>query len=190
MNIFEFILYQIKWFIYCNWKYGKYVFRHKYYVFTECYKRGIPIRGLFHDWHKFLPVEWFPYAYYFYHENGTLFNGDTYWHYKHHMQIEQDFTKAWLSHQKRGKHHWQYWILLKDNTPFHKRLDIENALPIPDKIIKEMVSDWIGAGRAIHGNDDAMNWYQQNKDKMILHPDSRMKVELLLNKHECERTVL
>ena len=43
-------------------KYLCYVLRHKWYVFIECCKLGIPVRGLVHDLSKFRPSEWFPYA--------------------------------------------------------------------------------------------------------------------------------
>ena len=46
-------------------KYTWYIIRHKWYVFIECCKLGIIWRGIWHDWHKFLPGEFFPYAIHF-----------------------------------------------------------------------------------------------------------------------------
>ena len=102
-----------------HFKYLSYVLRHKWYVFVECCKLGTPLRGILHDLSKFLPSEWFPYARHFY---GNLPNWDdvkricpTY-QYKNTKQGNKDlFDIAWLLHQKRNKHHWQYWLLLEDN---------------------------------------------------------------------------
>lgn len=54
------------------------------------------------------------------------------------------------------------------------------ALEIPEVYVREMIADWIGAGRAISGKDDARGWYEKNKDSIILHPNSRSLIEKLL----------
>jgi len=83
--------------------YAKYlwaVLRHKWFVFLECCKLGIPWRGIVHDLSKFLPSEFGPYAYYFY---GPYPRDDE---YKPKYVVEA-FNRAWLNHQHRNKHHWQ-----------------------------------------------------------------------------------
>lgn len=82
-------------------RYLSYVLRHKAFVAIECCKVGLIWRGLVHDWHKFLPSEWFPYTEHFY---GKLGGG-----------TEGAFDFAWLLHQKRADHHWQWWIIVLDN---------------------------------------------------------------------------
>jgi hypothetical protein len=105
--------------MYC--KYLKYVIRHKWYVFVECCKLGIPIRGLLHDMSKLLPSEFIPYAHYFY---GTWMK-ESEWHgdvrnYVPYscteMGVSKAFDLAWLKHQKRNPHHWQYWLLTNDDS--------------------------------------------------------------------------
>jgi len=162
-------------------KYLKYVIIHKWFVLVAGLKIGAPLfRLIIHDWSKFLPSEWIPYAHYFYGEFwpkedlarcqmvcGTYpYKYDkNYWEFK--------FDVAWNHHQKRNKHHWQYWLLQEDNGKL-------NPLQIPDKYIKEMVADWMGAGRAITGEWEVKEWYGKNKDKMIMHGNSRAKVEKIL----------
>lgn len=51
------------------------------------------------------------------------------------------------------------------------------ALPMPDKCRREMLADWRGASKAATGKDDTQNWYRKNKDKIILHPDTREWIE-------------
>jgi len=51
------------------------------------------------------------------------------------------------------------------------------CLPMPDKYRREMLADWRGAGRAITGEDNTYDWYLENRDKILLHPDTRYWVE-------------
>jgi len=53
-------------------------------------------------------------------------------------------------------------------------------LEMPEKYVKEMVADWMGAGRAITGRWECQEWYEKNKGKMILHKWTRNLVELFL----------
>jgi hypothetical protein len=136
--------------------YACYLARHKYYVFLECWKLGIAWQGFVHDWSKFLPDEWLPYAEYFY---GWGYN-------------QSEFDKAWLLHQKRSPHHWQYWVLMEDSGK-------TKALDMPLRYRKEMLADWRGAGMA-QGKPDTAAWYAKNKERMVLHPDTRAWIEKML----------
>jgi hypothetical protein len=53
---------------------------------------------------------------------------------------------------------------------------------MPAQAEREMIADWMGAGRAINGTWDATIWYAKNKDKIHLHPATRARVEEQLNK--------
>ena len=138
-------------------QYASYIIRHKWFVFIAGLKIGAPLfRLLIHDWSKLLPSEWFPYANYFYGKGNKKL-----------------FDRAWNYHIKRNKHHWQYWVLSYDNGSV-------KCLEMPEKYIYEMVADWMGAGRAIHGYWDISEWYENNKHKMKLHPLTQAKAEVIL----------
>ena len=143
--------------------YLKYVLRHKGFVFRAGLRLNVPLWQLVvHDWHKFTPSEWGPYARTFYRADGT-------------KKYEPDplFDQAWNSHQKRGKHHWQYWLLTYDKGT-------TKPLRIPRKYVLEMVADWSGAGWAISGNSNPLSWYLKNETQIQLHPDTRAEVRELL----------
>lgn len=142
-------------------KYLWYVIRHKWYVFVECVKLGIPLQGILHDLSKFLPDEWIPYANFFYGNYPDEEAKD---------RIEIEFLKAWLRHIHRNPHHHQYWVLREDSG---------RVLPLdmPMKYRKEMLADWIGAGKAQGHGNDVHEWYAENRDKMFLHPDTRKWIE-------------
>lgn len=163
-------------------KYLHYVLRHKWFVFVAGLKTKAPLWNLIiHDWSKFLPDEFIPYAQYFYNKEKQATEGlDAIGLYglaelaPYGFYIKDKFNFAWLYHQRRNKHHWQYWYLKQDNDP-------DFPLPMPDKYMREMVADWAGAGRAITGAWSVCEWYEKNKVKIQLYPDTRVAVEKLLN---------
>jgi hypothetical protein len=139
-------------------KYASYVLRHKWFVFVECYRMGILWRGLMHDLSKVLPSEWFPYVVYFY----GLGSFDT----------DRDFDLAWLKHQHRNPHHWQFWLLREDSGG-------TKVLEMPLAYRKEMLADWRGAGRAQGKTspNECRDWYLANAHKMLLGPETRAWIE-------------
>ncbi|NIP85354.1 MAG: hypothetical protein GTO03_07250, partial [Planctomycetales bacterium] len=133
------------------------------FVFLECCKLGIPWLGVIHDWSKLLPSEWKPYA--------QTFHGP--WGYENRPGwLIDKFDSAWLYHQNRNKHHWQYWLLVQDDDP-------DKILPMPDKYRREMLADWRGAGRAYTGKDNTKEWYLERRGKWNkrLHPETKAWVE-------------
>jgi len=164
-------------------RYFWYVLRHKWFVFIECCKLEILWLGVTHDSSKFQQSEFIPYARHFYGPNSHHKNGshaskgiktdrDKTGYYKAGDTGDLAFDFAWLLHQKRNKHHWQWWILPEDDGGI-------KVLSIPDNYLKEMVADWWGAGRA-QGTPDTKKWYRKNKSKLQLETLTRDRVERML----------
>lgn len=162
-------------------KYASYIIRHKWFVFQAGRLTGASWwRLLKHDWSKLLPSEWIPYARYFYAdreqflENERRFKatgiGLGIWM----NEVEESFKRAWLLHLRRNDHHWQYWVLSNDDGTVE-------CLEMPLYVVKEMLADWMGAGRAITGRWECAEWYAKNRDKMMLHPATRGYVDLEMN---------
>jgi hypothetical protein len=157
--------------------YLSYVLRHKWFVFLECCRMGIPWLGLIHDLSKFRPSEWSPYVNHFHGPNSHHKDGshapqqirDETGYYKPTDTGDAAFDFAWLLHQKRNRHHWQWWVLPEDNGGLV-------TLPMPSRYRREMIADWRGAGRA-QGTPDTRAWYLKHKDDMALHPETRAWVE-------------
>jgi len=145
-------------------KYFRYIIRHKWFVLVACWRQGLYLDGIFHDWSKFLPDELIPYANYFY--------GDT--------SNEAAFDFAWLLHQKRNRHHWQWWILPEDDggTKF---------LPMSRRAVLHMLCDWWGAGKAL-GSTGPREWFEANGDKMQLHPETRTLIKAHLARFDQAQT--
>lgn len=166
-------------------KYLSYIVRHKWFVFLACLARGrmhpdlrlqLIWRGIIHDWTKLLPSEWFPYVASFYGRRPELerqrelyFLSDV--GVKELDGIRLRFDIAWLNHQHRNSHHWQHWVLSEDSGK-------TKLIKMPKIDLLEMLADWDGAGRAIHGGKgNTANWYQSHYWDIKLHPETRNYVD-------------
>jgi len=154
-------------------KYLNYLLRHKYFVFLECCKLKVPWLGLIHDWSKFRLSEFIPYAKHFYAAGSNIQKGrDETGYYQAGNTEDDKFNFAWLLHQKRNAHHWQYWLLPMDDGS-------TKVFEMPTKYRKEMLADWRGAGKA-QGTPDTKAWYNKNKYKMQLGEFTRKWIEVWL----------
>ena len=163
-------------------KYLRYLLKHKYYVALECFKRGLIIQGIFHDCSKLWPSEFIPYSNFFYGKNGVKDIRDKTGYYKPTDTGNKAFDFAWLLHQKRNRHHWQWWLLPEDEGG-------TIILEMPIKYRTEMICDWIGAGKA-QGKTSPKNdpllptkfWYSKNRSKMTFGPATRRYLDSLLHR--------
>lgn len=136
------------------WKLG-YLLVHKYLVFLECAKYGIYWRGFMHDWSKLSPSEW----------HGFVLGWD----------VSDETRLCRLRHLHRSDHHWSWWVLMPDES------DELIALPMSDHARKEMLADWKAVQKMNEmrgvGLYDPKNWYLMNKDRIILHKETRNWIE-------------
>ena len=154
--------------------YFKKVLIHKYYVFLACLKLKAPLYlAITHDISKFTLEEFVPYAKYFYDKDGNPNSiKNNHGEYDDSKQ-GQDFHSAWLYHTNRNKHHWNYWSIIRNDSSI-------NPMPIPEKYIKEMVADWIGAAKAYNPDVVVIDWYRKEKDNLIFHDNTRKRIEEIL----------
>ena len=115
----------------------KTVTRHRHLVLCGCIRAGIPVQGLLHDLSKFSPTEFFP---------GVRFYDG------HHSPTEDErrlngYSKAWMHHKGRNRHHWEYW------TDFSTEQGRYLSVPMPRKYIAEMICDRIAASKVYKGDE-------------------------------------
>lgn len=113
-----------------------------------------------HDASKYESDEYDAYCNYFYPSAG--FEKD-----------EAAFDEAWLLHQKRNPHHWQYWILIKDEG-------VTELIDMPIRYICEMLCDW-HSFTLRNPESTAYKWWMDNKDKMMLSPNTRDFIESIIS---------
>ena len=149
-------------------KYLLLTIKHKVFVFMAGLKVGAPIlRLIIHDWTKFTPSEAPHY--------GRQFFGD--------KSDELGFSRAWLHHQNSNPHHWEYWV----PRTGHSRGDgADNIpLPMPEWAIREMIADWMGAGKAYDGRWPPKDWpwLSDNWPNIAnrVHPETKQKVVQILD---------
>jgi len=121
------------------------------------------LTGFAHDQSKSEPDEYDAYDKYFYGGNRSF-------------AVVQAFNKAWLFHIHRNPHHWQYWVLIHDdpNEP-------EECIEMPYNYIIEMICDWWAFSWAKGDLTEIFKWWDEHKEYIKLHPNSRRMVENILN---------
>ena len=128
--------------------------KHRFIVFILCLKCGIPIRGLLHDLSKYSPVEFFEGVKYY--QKGKQSPVIA-------AKIKNGYSKAWLHHKGRNKHHSEYWF--DHNAPF-------KAPIIPYKYAVEMICDKIAAGKVYKGKkytnlEPYYYWTKHRDEEMV-----------------------
>ena len=131
------------------------VTRHKWVVFKLCLKVGEPWRGFWHDMSKYSWTEFW--------EGVKYYNGG-------HSPIAESkrkngYSKAWLHHKGRNKHHTDYWI----------DLEAPNKTPMmPYKYVAEMLCDKLAAGIIYKGKDWTkeyeLSYWLNEREKALINP--------------------
>lgn len=113
-----------------------------------------------HDMSKYNKDEYEAYDNYFYGNNKSF-------------EVVEQFNRAWLTHIHRNPHHWQYWVLIEDESGI-------KALDIPYEYIIEMFLDhWSFSWK--EGNlFEIKNWYDAHKDIIIFSKNTKKLYENIL----------
>lgn len=127
----------------------------------EIYHNKISDLCISHDSSKYRDDEYLPYLRHFYPDYAGANNLTE-------DELNNDYNNAWNHHQKTNPHHWQYWVLIKDSGKIE-------TLDMPLEYVIEMLCDWQSMGY-VYG-DTAYEWYNSNKDKMIMSDNTRKIVE-------------
>ena len=109
------------------------VLRHKWGVFKNCVRCGLIWRGLVHDTSKFSPTEFF--------ESVKYYNGS-----RSPISVCRKtvgYSKAWLHHKGRNKHHIEYW--------YDEECEVQPLMPY--KYAVECVCDKLSATKTYKGKD-------------------------------------
>lgn len=133
--------------------------KHRLLVFKLCIKAGIPWRGFVHDLSKYSPTEFW--------ESVKYYNGK-----RSPISVcreKNGYSKAWLHHKGRNKHHLEYWI--------DSEAKGDSCIIMPFKYACELICDQQAAGMAYQGK----NWNQEyeleywNKTKDYLIANEKIK---------------
>lgn len=142
--------------------------RHRHKVIANCFRSGIPIRGLLHDLSKYSPTEFIPGAkYYLGTRSPNEGERETY-----------GYSKAWMHHKGRNRHHFEYWT---DYNPQTRKID---GVEMPLKFLKEMFCDRVAASKIYNGENytdsKPLEYFMRAKKIRVIHPKTSDRLEMLL----------
>jgi hypothetical protein len=129
---------------------------------------GLYWQGITHDLSKYSPTEFI---------NGVkFFTGKASPHYGE--RASYGYSKAWLHHKGRNKHHAEYWADIQPNGQ-------TEPIPMPTRYLVEMMCDRIAASQTYlkkeYTDDAPLNYYTTHRDENKFHDDTRGKLEVYLS---------
>lgn len=139
--------------------------KHRHKVIKLCFKAGIGLQGLKHDLSKYGPTE--------------FITGMKYYSGKRSpnaVEIEKfGYSKAWLHHSGRNKHHFEYWV------DYSSKEGRYVPIKMPIRYVKEMLCDRIAATKIYKGKEykpeDVLEYYLYKKDYIAMHSDTKDLLE-------------
>lgn len=150
------------------WKHFKTITEHKILVMKYCFRIGLYRQGIVHDMSKYSPEEfWVGVRFYQGNRSPNVAEREVY-----------GYSRAWLHHKGRNKHHFEYWI----DFSVDKKGLAGNKMPV--RYMAEMMMDRIAASRVYKGKDytdsSPLEYYQREKQFIVMHPESKALLEHFL----------
>lgn len=115
-----------------------------------------------HDMSKYSLEEYNAYDAYFYGNNKSY-------------QVVEEFNKAWIYHIHNNKHHWQYWVLVRDEPNGD-----DKCVEMPYEYVIEMICDWWSFSWSGLNLYEIFDWYTEHEERIELHPNTRKLVTYIL----------
>ena len=143
----------------------KTITKHRHAVIKHSFKAGIPFLGLKHDLSKYTFSEFY---------SGAKFYLGT----RSPNEKERElfgYSKAWLHHKGRNKHHFEYW------TDYNPSTKIVEPVKMPIKYVKEMFCDRLAASKIYQGNNynnsHPIEYFRKGKVTRKIHPETSDLIE-------------
>lgn len=142
--------------------------RHRHEVIKNCFRCGIGFQGCFHDLSKYSPSEFLVGVT---HYQGTRSPNEG-------EREDYGYSKAWMHHKGRNKHHFEYW------TDYNSVTRKISPVKMPYRYVVEMFCDRIAASKIYLGekytNAAPYEYYQRGIANRMIHPDTAAQLEKLL----------
>ena len=152
--------------------------RHRHKVMYHFLRCGILWQGMRHDLSKYSPTEFLPGAR-FYLGDRSPTEGE---------RREYGYSKAWMHHKGRNKHHWEYWLDFG--------VDGIYACKMPTNYVIEMFCDRVAASmiyqKEKYTDSSALEYYENGRGKILIHPETDALIHHLLkylSEHGLDQTI-
>ena len=145
--------------------------KHRFFVFLNCCRCGIPWRGFVHDLSKYSPKEFIISARNYSGKRSPIAN----------ERIEENgYSKAFIHHTRKNRHHYEYWV---DVT-----LGDIVLSPMPYKFALECCCDIISASRVYNGKnftrDLPLAFHNRVKDRSMMHSATKEFINEVLTRYK------
>ena len=142
---------------------------HRHLVLRHCRRAGIFWQGLCHDLSKYLPAEFLV---------GARFYTDGSRSPNENERQKNGYSKAWLHHKGRNRHHFEYW------TDYNIKTRCVEPVKMPLKFVIEMFCDRVAASKIYNGKNytdkTPFDYYDNRRDCRRIHPETAKFLEDLL----------
>ncbi|MBP1544369.1 MAG: catalase [Oscillospiraceae bacterium] len=142
--------------------------KHRHKVISHCAKAGILWQGLRHDLSKYSPTEFLAGARYY---QGTRSPNEA-------EREAYGYSKAWLHHTGRNRHHFEYWF---DYDPVTKT---NQPVKMPLNYVIEMFCDRVAASKIYQGKNytdrHPLEYFLKAKGTRVIHKETSDFLEKLL----------
>lgn len=142
--------------------------KHRHKVIANCFRAGIFWQGLRHDLSKYTPSEFIPGAK---HYQGTRSPNES-------ERELYGYSKAWMHHKGRNKHHFEYWT---DYSNITRKV---TAVEMPRKYVIEMVCDRIAASKIYNKEKYTdrcpLEYFLRAKNRRFINEKTSEELEFLL----------
>ena len=156
------------------WKHLHTITKHRRLVRKGCFAVGLYRQGLTHDLSKYAWTEF---------RSGLKYYQGT----RSPNSKERElfgYSKAWMHHKGRNKHHFEYWT---DYDPVTRRM---SPVKMPIRYVKEMFCDRVAASKIYNGekytDSDPLAYFMKAKSRRMIHPDTSRLLEKLLRMLEAK----
>lgn len=145
--------------------------KHRFLVFLNCCRCQIPWRGLVHDLSKYSFTEFFI--------SARNYSG-THSPIAGERMEEHGYSKAFIHHTRRNKHHYEYWVDVTTG-------DIILA-PMPYVYALECCIDMISASEVYNGKSFnrslPLSFFYKTKDRSLMHSATKDFIEAVLTRYQ------
>lgn len=142
--------------------------RHRHKVIKHCFKAGIGWQGLRHDLSKYSPTEFFYGVKYY---DGTRSPNEL-------ERLDRGYSKAWLHHKGRNKHHFEYW------NDYNPKIRKYAPVKMPLNYVIEMFCDRVAASKIYQGDkytdSHPIEYFRRGRDARVIHQETSDMLEKLL----------
>lgn len=145
--------------------------KHRFFVFINSIRCGIPYRGLVHDLSKYSPTEFLISARNYSGIRSPIANE---------RKEEFGYSKAFIHHTRKNKHHFEYWVDVTTGDII--------LCPMPYKYALESCCDMISASKVYNGKnfttDKPLQFFLKAKEKSMMHSATKEFIASVLTRYK------